>query len=361
LIDQPLSSVQFPSISTHSEITITPHCFVKFALSRVLIFLPLCLAAAGCAGSRFSPVASGEKPRKIACVKHAGEGPVWDPRSGNLLYVGDDRISLVRPGQKERVFRAPVRGANGLLLDHEGRLVACEAGNRRVTRTEKDGHVTVLAEFYEGRRFNSPNDLSIDSKGRLYFTDPRYGKRDTMEMVDENGALVEGVYRIDAPGKVVRVLGRSLVDRPNGILVSHGDKHLFVADNNNSEGGVRKLWRFDLGPDGEVDPKSRRLVFDWKTSRGPDGLKMDTLNRLYVAAGLNRDNLPNETAMPYKGGVYVLSERGRLLDFVAVPRDEVTNCAFGDEDLRTLYITAGGSLWSIRVGTPGRVTYSGSR
>jgi len=144
-----------------------------------------------------------------------------------------------------------------LLFDHQGRLLTCEARNRRVTRTEADGAITVLADSYGGKKFNSPNDLTIDSKGRIYFTDPRYGPRDTMEIRDANGKLVEGVYRINAPGKVERVIARE-VERPNGVLVSPGDRHLFVADNNNNVvGGARKLWRFDLNPDGSVNASSR--------------------------------------------------------------------------------------------------------
>jgi len=269
-----------------------------------------------------------------------------------------------------------------LLFDHDGRLVVCEAANRRVTRTEPDGTITVLADVYPisrpaaalarperekdganvriGMKFNSPNDLTIDSKGRIYFTDPRYGPRETMEMRDAEGKLVEGVYRIDAPGKVQRILAHE-VDRPNGILVSPGDRHLFVADNNNNTvGGARKLWRFDLNPDGTVNPRSRKLIFDWKTSRGPDGIKMDEKNRLFAAAGLNQPNPPFETVELYQAGIYILSYNGELLDFVPVPKDEVTNCAFGGEDLKTLYITAGSVLWSIRLNTPGRVTFTGN-
>jgi gluconolactonase len=210
-------------------------------------------------------------------------------------------------------------------------------------------------------KFNSPNDLTLDSRGRIYFTDPCYGPRGAMELRDAQDKLVEGVYRIDAPGKVQRIITHE-VERPNGILVSSDDQHLFVADNNNNTiGGARRLWRFELNPDGTVNPESRKLIFDWKTSRGPDGFKMDRENRLFVAAGLNAANPPFETVEPYKAGIYILSRDGRLLDFVPVPKDEVTNCAFGGEDLKTLYITAGSTLWSIRVKTPGRVTFTGDR
>src|SRR6185295_7775154 len=110
--------------------------------------------------------------------------------------------------------------------------------------------------------------------------DPRYGSRDTMEIRDPEGRWVEGVYRIDGPGSVQRILGTEL-ERPNGILVSPNDRYLLVADNNNNAvGGARKLWRFDLLANGTVDAHSRKLLFDWKTSRGPDGFKMDEANRL---------------------------------------------------------------------------------
>jgi gluconolactonase len=303
-------------------------------------------------------LAQGEKAKQLTAT-HAGEGPAWHAPSRSLYFVGGNRITRFDVDGKEYVFREPSGGANGLLFDPQGRLVVCEAGNRRVTRTESDGHVTVLADSYQGMKFNTPNDLTIDSQGRIYFSDPRYGPRDTMEMRDAEGKLVEGVYRIDAPGKVERVIGRE-VERANGLLVSPDDRHLFVADNNNNTiGGARKLWRFDLRPDGRVDGQSRKLIFDWKTSRGPDGFKMDQAGRLFVAAGLNKAAPPYETVESHPAGIYILSQEGKLLDFVAVPKDEVTNCAFGGDDLKTLYVTAGGTLWSIRVNTPGQVTFRG--
>ena len=179
-----------------------------------------------------------------------------------------------------------------------------------------------------------------------------------MEQRTTNGKTIEGVYRIDPDGKVSRVIGRE-VDRANGVLVSADDKYLFVADNNNDTvGGARKLWRFDLKADGTVDPKSQKLLYDWGKGRGPDGVKQDAKGRLYVAGGLNKPNPPSEPATDVKGGIYVIDpESGKLLAFLGVPTDEVTNCAFGGDDLKTLYITGGGTLYSIRTTTPGRVVW----
>jgi gluconolactonase len=302
-----------------------------------------------------SPIAPGATPVNHGNVG-AGEGPAWSPNGDGLYFSGGGNITRRGLDGKVEIFREQA-GANGLLFDSQGRLVVCETRNRRVTRTDRDGSITVLADQYGGHRFNQPNDLTIDSKGRIYFTDPQYGRRDGMEMRDTEGKLVEGVYRIDAPGKVSRIITHE-VDRPNGILVSPDEKHLYVADNNNDNAGAaRKLWRFDLKPDGAIDPASRRLIFDWKTGRGPDGFKMDTKGRLYVAGGRNEARLPDETADEFKGGVYVLSPEGKLLEFIPVPVDEVTNCAFGGDDLKTLFITAGGTLWSIQIDVPGRTPY----
>lgn len=312
-----------------------------------------CLAAfaalpesAAAADSVFVP---GSKPVLLQ-EQGAGEGPAWHPELG-LLTSGEGNINRRGTNGKVSIYRKDA-GSNGLMFDRKGRLVVCEAARRRVTRIEPDGTVTVLAANYKGKRFNQPNDLTMDSSNRIYFSDPRYGDRTDMEITDAQGRQVEGVYRIDPDGALTQIIAHE-VDRPNGLVVTHDDRHLFVADNNNDTiGGARKLWRFDLKADGTVEFSSQKLIYDWKSTRGPDGMKLDVTGRLYVAAGLNKANR-FETADPPTAGIYVFSPDGHLLEFVAIPRDETTNCGFGGEDLKTLFVTAGGTLWSLRTTSPG--------
>lgn len=294
------------------------------------------------------------------------EGPAWHP-SGNVYFtdIANNRIMRRDPKGAMHVFRTPSGRANGLLFDHKGNLMACEGGgeggNRRVTRTEKDGTVTILANRYGEKKLNSPNDLAVDSKGRIYFSDPRYGNRDDLEQFDEQGKEVEGVYRIDAPGRISRIITHE-VHRPNGILVSADDRFLFIADNVNDgpEGGLggnRKLWRFDLKDDGSVIAASRKLLFDWGSDRGPDGMALDSKGRLFVTAGFNFPKPPVETSLKYKAGVYVFSPTGELLQTIPVPADMITNCTFGGSGLKTLFVTAGHKLWSLPVKDPGYLAW----
>ena len=318
-------------------------------------FLAILLAAVP--SSAAERVTTG--PPKLEAEAGAREGPSWDPATGFLYFVSGNNVNRALVSRntvgKVEAFRTDAPGANGSLVDPQGRVLVTEADGRRVTRTEKDGTLTILADNYQGKKLNSPNDLWLDSKGRIYFTDPRYGPMDNMEIKDDAGQPIEGVYRIDAPGKITRIITHE-VERPNGILISPDDRYLFIADNyNNRIGGARKLYRFDLKPDGTVDPASRKLIFDWKTGRGPDGFKMDTKGRLYVAAGRNKASR-YETVDEFQGGVYILSAQGELLEFIHLDKDETTNCAFGGADMKTLFITSGGQLWSVPVKTPGIIS-----
>lgn len=318
--------------------------------TTALPFLALSLALASCTSMR-SPVVPGAKPKDHGAIG-ATEGPAW--KDGSLYFTDGQHINRMGPDGKTTVFRH--NSSNGLLFDKEGRLVACETKMRRVTRTEKDGSITVLADRFEGKRFNSPNDLCMDSKGRIYFTDPRYGSREGMEISlisslpsARKDVFAEGVYRIDAPGKVKQALVEFAgfgPQRPNGILVSPDDRYLFVADNNNNNhGGSRRLLRYELDQEGRANLLTQKVLFDWKDGRGPDGMKMDSAGRIYVAAGTNKATEFETTE--FKAGCYILSPSGRLLDFIPVAPDECCNCAFGGKDGKTLFITSGSHLWSV--------------
>jgi gluconolactonase len=301
-----------------------------------------------------SVLEDGSKPTLLQ-NEGAGEGPAWHARLG-LLTSGEGHINRRAIDGSKTIYRRDA-GSNGLLIDREGRLVICEPVRRRITRLAPDGTLTVLTDQFEGKKFNQPNDLTLDSKGRIYFSDPRYGERSDMQIRDSEGRTIEGVYRIDPDGKVTRVIGRE-VERANGVLVTPDDRFLFVADNNNDTlGGARKLWRFPLNTDGSVDLKNKQLIHDWGSTRGPDGMKIDQAGHLFVAGGLNRPNPPSEIQDKPTAGIYVFSPEGKLLEFIAIPRDEVTNCGFGGEDKKTLFVTAGGSLWSMRVRVPGRLLW----
>jgi sugar lactone lactonase YvrE/dienelactone hydrolase len=299
----------------------------------------------------------GARPEVVAGDGRGGEGPAWDPSWG-ILTSGRGGIHRREPDGSESLFRADA-GTNGLLFDREGRLLACEPARRRVTRQSRAGALEVLTDSYDGAPYNQPNDLALDSRGRIYFSDACYGGPEHLRQRTADGRPIEGVYRIDAPGKVTRLLGPDDVERANGVLVSADDRHLFVADNcNDRPGGARRLWRFALSADGTVEPGSRRLLFDWGEGRGPDGIKQDIHGHLYVAAGTTTPRPPHEPDTSRPGGIYVIHpDNGRLLAFLPVPRDEVTNCCFGGPDRRDLFITAGGTLFRVRTAHPGHVTW----
>ena len=286
------------------------------------------------------------------------EGPAWHPELGVLFSdIQNNRIMRASKSGEITVYRTPSVKANGLLFDHDGRLVACEGGNRRITRTESDGSITVLADQFEGKKFNSPNDIVVDSRGNLFFTDPRYGDRTGIEQFDSAGDSIEGVYRISVDGGVTRVLGQE-ISRPNGIAVSPDDRYLFVAVNaNDDQGSERAVYRYDLKQDGTVDSDSQLRLFDWGMDRGPDGMAIDKEGRLYVTAGLNYASPPHETSGRHRAGVYVISPEGGLLETIAVPIDMVTNCSFGGDDRKTLYVTAGHKLWSIELSIEGHTVW----
>jgi gluconolactonase len=288
------------------------------------------------------------------------EGPAAD--ADGHVYFSDikaNKIMRLSPDGTLDVFREDSGRTNGNVFDLEGRLISCEGaefgngGRRRVVRTDmKTGAVTVLVDRYDGKRLNSPNDAVVDSKGRVYFTDPRYGDRSDMEMD------IEGVYRIDPDGKVIRVLTQPQIGRPNGIAITSDDRTLYVIDSNPVPGGNRKVWAFTIEPDLRLT--NPRVVYDFAPGRGGDGMELDRDGNLYVCAGIITPRGPHETDNN-PPGVYVITPAGKLLGRIPVPEDVITNCCFGGRDWKTLYVTAGKTLYSIRVNVPGYHAYPHAR
>jgi len=284
------------------------------------------------------------------------EGPAWH-RDGSLYFtdIPNDRIMHLSATGEMSVWKKPSGWANGLVFDHQGRLIAAEDHGRRISRYEHDGAVTHLLDSFNGQPLNSPNDLAIDSRGRVYFTDPAYRKRETKLQKDASGEIVDGVYRIDGPGQVERLIVNE-VSMPNGLIVSPGDEFLYVTDNDIRKNGNRKLWRFALTEEGKLVANSKTLMFDWETEGGPDGLAIDTEGRIYVAAGFKLAD-DTHTADKYKPGIYVISSEGRLLEIIQLPDVKVSNVTFGGENLDTLYITAGRFVRTIKTKSKGYLVW----
>lgn len=290
------------------------------------------------------------EPKKVASVAFL-EGPAWHP-DGTVFFsdIPNNRIMRWSGKGPATIHRTPSSHANGLIVDQQGRLVIAETDGRLV-REKTDGSVEVLADSFNNKPFNSLNDLAIDSKGRIYFTDPAYRNRAKATQRNKQGDIVDGVYRYDSSGTVTRLQADS-IEMPNGIVVSPNDQYLYIANNSNLSGGARQLVRYDLDGSGNLVPESSKVLFDWGTERGPDGMTIDSLGNIYVAAGLNRP-MPNRTAKKFKAGIYVISPEGQLLEFIPIHTGQVSNVTFGGPDLKTLYITGGHDLFSHEIDTPG--------
>jgi gluconolactonase len=285
------------------------------------------------------------------------EGPAFGG-DGDLFFsdIFANRIYRLTPGGNLSVFRADSGRTNGNTFDSRGRLVSCEGseqgpgGRRRIVRTElESGRIEVLTERYQGKRYNSPNDVVADEKGRIWFTDPFYGDDRSMLEMD-----AEAVYRIDPDGTVTRVLSQPEVERPNGLALTPDGKTLYVVDSNGRPGGNRKIWAFDVSEAGQ--PSNRRLVFDFGKGRGGDGLRLDDRGNLWVAAGIQFPRHSGETA-DVPPGVYVLSPKGELLGRIPIPEDLCTNLAFGGPDRKMLHVTSGKSIYKIPTAVSGYALY----
>jgi gluconolactonase len=292
-------------------------------------------------------------PAAVICFL---EGPAADAE-GNVFFsdIAGNRILKMDTKAAVTTFRADSGRTNGNCFDAQGRLISCEGGEqgpgrRRIVRTDmKTGTITVLTDQFDGKRYNSPNDCCVDARGRIWFTDPRYGADRTDLEMD-----VEAVYCID-DGKVKRVLTQKEIDRPNGIAVAPDDKTLYVIDSHPKVGGNRKIWAFDLAADGSLS--KQRAVYDFGKGRGGDGMRIDVNGNLWVAAGINRPRGNPGESLDVPAGVYVIAPSGKLLGRVPIPEDLITNVAFGGRERKTLYVTAGKTLYRFPVNVSGHAVY----
>src|SRR6266550_4688915 len=290
------------------------------------------------------------------------EGPVWT-HEGTLLFaeIPANNIDLWIPGTGASVFmhpsgytgaepfKGPEQGSNGMTLDPDGRVTVAGHARRNVWRMESldpKAQITILADSYQGKKFNSPNDLVYKSDGSLYFTDPPYGLPTQSDTDPSKELQVNGVYRIPAarqqkPGSPPERDKLQLVikdlPRPNGIALSPNEKFLYIADSG------KKIWmRYRMQPDGSVSDGALFLDSSSDPAAGsPDGIRVDRKGNVYGSG---------------PGGVWIISPEGKHLGTIKIP-ERVSNVAWGDKDGKTLYITASTSLYRIKLNIPGVRNY----
>jgi gluconolactonase len=261
------------------------------------------------------------------------EGPAWHPYEKSLVFSDIKGDCLYRWSAKEGVipFRKPSHMANGNTYDREGQLLTCEHATSRVTRTERDGNIVILASHFRGKELNSPNDIVVKSNGTIYFTDPNSGRGPLYGVARDQELPFQGVYRIHPHDQSLDLLVDDF-SKPNGLCFSLDEKQLFINDTNRYHIRV-----FDVAEDGTL--KDGRI---WAETIGegegvPDGMKIDREGYLYCCG---------------PGGVHVFDGAAHCLGVIRTP-EKTANFAWGDEDLCGLYITASTTLYRLRVRVPG--------
>jgi gluconolactonase len=260
------------------------------------------------------------------------EGPLWWKEGGYLLFsdIHNDKRMKYVPGRGVSVFKEPTNRANGLTRDLQGRLIACEHDSRRVTRQELDGSLTVIANSFQGRRLNRPNDVVVKSDGGIYFTDPW-----TSPSAPEQWDLtVAGVYRITPDLGTMSLLVSDFV-LPNGLAFSPDETVLYINDSRR-----RHIRAFDLLPNGTLAKQTDRIFAELGGDEPgvPDGMKVDVEGNVYCGGA---------------GGIWILDPRGKKLGRIVHGAPATTNVAFGGDDWRTLYFTSRNHLGSVTVKIPG--------
>ena len=267
-------------------------------------------------------VSPAAKLEKLATDMKFTEGPVWLAQDGGFLAFSDipaDELKKWTAKGGLTTFRQPSQNANGNSVDRAGRLVTCEHTGRRVAVLEKDGQVRTLVDRFEGKKFNSPNDVVVKSDGTIWFTDPPYGltKGETKE---QDGNYV---FRLDPKTKTTSVVIKDF-DMPNGLCFSPEEKRLYVADS----GKPHDIRVFEVHQDGTLTGGAVFCVLD---KGGPDGIRCDAKGRIFSSAG---------------DGVHIFAADGKLIGKILVPETPANLC-FGGSDGKTLFITARTSLYAI--------------
>jgi len=261
------------------------------------------------------------------------EGPLWHARERYLLFSdmpGNHLRKWSAAGGVE-TFRQPSNQSNGLAWDRKGRLLACEHATSRLTRTERDGTISVVASHYDGRELNSPNDVVVRSDGTIFFTDPTYGRAEFYGRPRACELDFRGVYAV-VPGQAPRLLADDF-GQPNGLCFSDDESRLFVNDTERQHVRV-----FDVARDGALSGSRIWASTTGEGAGAPDGMKLDVAGNLYTCG---------------PGGIHVFAPDATCLGVIRVP-EYTANFAWGDDDFRSLYITASTSLYRIRTRVPGR-------
>lgn len=265
-------------------------------------------------------------PEQLATGFQFVEGPVWQA-DGSLFFsdIPGNRTYRWTAETGATVWREPTGNANGMTLDRQGVLLACEHSGRQVSRIAADGTATTVADSYGGKRLNSPNDVVVKSDGVIYFTDPPYGIKP-----EEREQPCNGVYRVFPDGQIELLVDD--FDRPNGLAFSPDESILYIDDSPR-----RHVRAFDVRADGTLANSRIIADMDHPQPGSPDGMKIDVEGHLYVTGAT---------------GVWVFEPDGTLLGVVATP-ERPANCAWGDADRQSLYVTAQTSLYRIRTKVAG--------
>jgi len=275
-------------------------------------------------------VSSAAKLERLATDMKFVEGPQWIPSDGGYLVFSDIPANEMKKWTAKggvSTFRNPSGETNGNTLGLDGLLLSAEHAGRRISRTDASGKAVTVVDKFEGKKLNSPNDVVTSADGAIWFTDPDYGLPSDPETKQKLGKELPGdlVFRFDPRTNVMTVVAADFV-KPNGLCFSPDGKRLYVADS----GGPRHIRVFDVASDGSVKGGA---VFAKIDKGGPDGIRCDAEGRVWSSAG---------------DGVHVFAPSGELLGKILVP-ESPANLAFGGDDMKTLYITARKSLYSIPV------------